>query len=115
MFNRDQFMRSIAERLPACSDDELRVLGRVLDGIEQGRIDYGPLDVMRDVRDWRREGSLELRDWIFYFAAHDVAADARIAERHAEALRRPTVIEIPPLDDFPLDEIEPDKEHGGEG
>jgi hypothetical protein len=115
MFDRGKLERSLIERLPACSDDELRVISRVLDGIEQGRADYGPLHVLRDVRDWRREATLELRDWLFYMAAHEVAADARATERQAAMLARPTVIEIPPIDEPEIEIVDPDEATGGEG
>lgn len=88
IFNRGYLERSLTERLAACSFDELRVLDRVLAGIEQGRDEYGPLDLTRDVRNWLREGRSELRDLLFYLAAHEVAADHHEREQRHEAFHR---------------------------
>lgn len=87
IFDRPHLERLIVQRLRACSFDELRVLARVLDGIERGREQYGPLDIERDVRDWRREGADEMRDWLFYCAAHEVAAEYDERERRTDRQR----------------------------
>lgn len=87
MFNRKTVIAALAERLHECADDELRVIDRVLDGIEKGRAEYGPLDVLRDGRNWRQESAMEMRDWLFYDAAHEVARDARERERIVSADR----------------------------
>lgn len=88
VFDRDYLLRSLAERQRECSDDELRVLDRVLAGMEQGREQYGPLDLARNTRDWIREARAELRDYLFYFAAHEVAADHFERERRTAEFRR---------------------------
>ena len=67
----------IAARLPACSVDELRVIDYVLAGIEQGREDYGPLDLATNGRDWLQERAAEARDILFYTACYEVAAQRR--------------------------------------
>ena len=86
IFDRSLLEAAIAARLSACSFDELRVIDRVLQGIEQGREQYGPLDVSRDIRDWRREGAQEMRDWLFYCAAHEVAAEQFARECRLERI-----------------------------
>jgi len=69
---------SIAVRLAMCSPDELRVMDRVLAGLERGRDVYGPLDLSTDKRAWRDEGAAELRDLLVYLAAAEIAQwDAR--------------------------------------
>jgi hypothetical protein len=94
-FDREAMLLSLASRATACSDDELRVIDRVLAGIEQGRNTYGPLDVARDVRGWQREAAMELRDWLFYAAASEVARDARDQESAPEvALSEKTTREL---------------------
>lgn len=70
---RDALGRSIGCRLLACSLDELRVIDEVLMGLERGRDEYGPLDLGRDDRDFEAEADAELRDCLFYLAAHRVA------------------------------------------
>jgi hypothetical protein len=85
-FNRDETLRALAARSASCSDDELRVLDRVLAGIEQGRSAYGPLNVSRDARGWSREAAMELRDFLFYAAASEVARDARDQESDPETV-----------------------------
>lgn len=88
---RDALERSINARLLACSHDELRVIDRVLSGIELGRESYGPLDLSTDARLMKREAAMELRDFLFYAAAIEVARDDEDRERVewlAEELRR---------------------------
>lgn len=85
MFDRIAMLVALSERQHECSDDELRVLDRVLQGIEGGRENYGPLVIRGDARDWREEGVMELRDFLFYAAAHEVARDARERERKADS------------------------------
>ena len=85
--HRDALARSIAGRLLPLSHDELRVLDRVLIGIEQGRDQYGPLDLGTAERDWGAEAAAELRDCIFYLAAQYVSDHDRKIERlRCEAL-----------------------------
>ena len=85
-FDRDALLHTIATRLRECSDDELRVIDRVLVGIETGRIAYGPLNVNGDSRGWKREAAMELRDFLFYAAASEVARDARDQETDPETV-----------------------------
>lgn len=80
------------------SFDELRVIDRVLQGIERGADEYGPLDIARDGRIWDREAEQELRDLLFYLAAQFIAARDierdRIEAEHYEAIAStPTPIE----------------------
>jgi hypothetical protein len=84
VFDRTQLARRIVERLDACSVDELRVVDRVLDGIDTGRQLYGPLDISTRPRNWKRESAMEMRDYLFYCAAHLVAEDAYERELTAE-------------------------------
>lgn len=88
IFDRGYLARSLAERLQHCSYDELRVIDRVLAGIELGREQYGPLDLSRDTRLFRREGAMELRDYLFYAAAHEVAIDDADRERRTDEFRK---------------------------
>jgi hypothetical protein len=74
-----------AARLSACSRDELRVVDRVLSGLEQGRSVYGPLDISRDPRSFIAEAAQEARDLLVYLAAHEIAKED--AEREIAAPR----------------------------
>lgn len=71
----EQIVTDISQRLAHCSRDELRVISRVLDGIEIGRKIYGPMMLANDCRDFRREAAMEARDLLVYLAAHSVAED----------------------------------------
>jgi hypothetical protein len=67
-------IRWISSQLLSCSEDELRVLARMLERFVPAREDYGPLDVRRDRRDFGQEAADELADCLFYLCARDVAA-----------------------------------------
>lgn len=85
VLDRAQLERSVVARLCECSHDEIRVIDRVLQGVEQGREDYGPLDLRSDHRLFDREAEQELRDTLFYLAAQYVADQARARDaRQAE-------------------------------
>jgi hypothetical protein len=91
----DALACNIATRLGACSHDELRVLDRVLSGLEDGRHVYGPLDISRDPRSYINEAAMECRDLVAYLAMHEVAQhDYRI-----EQLQREAAEEISPARD----------------
>lgn len=57
----------LREYLEGWSDDELDVLGWVVERLELGRERYGPLD-LGDGRRWRAEGREELADVLVYAA-----------------------------------------------
>lgn len=88
IFDRSHIEGAVIRRVHACSYDELRVLDRVLDGIERGREVYGPLDLQKDGRDFRREGAMECRDYLFYACAHEVARDDYERDRRTDQFRR---------------------------
>lgn len=77
----EALVRTIGARLPAFSVDELRVFDRLFDRVLRGRVDYGPLDLARDDRDFGAEAADELTDTLFYLCARDVAANDRRLER----------------------------------
>jgi hypothetical protein len=90
----DALATNIALRLGACSHDELRVLDRVLAGLETGREVYGPMDIARDPRSFLNEAAQEARDLLVYLAAHEVAKwDARTEKLRAEA-----AVELSPIE-----------------
>jgi len=80
---RDALARSLCARICTASRsrDELRVIDRVLSGLEQGAEIYGALDLARDERDFGVEGEQELRDFLVYAAAREIAAIDRRLER----------------------------------
>jgi hypothetical protein len=80
---RDALERSIRSRLGPLSHDELRVMDKVLEGLEAGVEPYGRLDLSSDRRDLRNERAQETRDWITYTMMIEVAADARRRDRIA--------------------------------
>lgn len=77
------FADALWNRLVSCSRDELRVIDRVLQGLERGRAVYGPLNVNTDPRDFEREAAEEFRDALVYLSAAAVALDDR---RHAAGI-----------------------------
>ena len=64
-------------RLVSCSIDELAVIEYVLDGIELGRVQYGPLNLAADARNFREERAQEARDSLFYAACEYIAGRKR--------------------------------------
>jgi hypothetical protein len=100
---RDALARSLCARLCDArrSHDELRVIDYVLEGIELGADQYGPLNVAKDPRNFRRERAMECRDSLFYAAAEQIqkylattsgpsddrsAADSQAAGRSSDGL-----------------------------
>lgn len=80
---KEELIRSLSARLHDCSPDELRVMAQVMAGIEAGRERYGALDIDTDGRDLDDEMQQEMRDALFYMAAHEVAKRQRKIERIA--------------------------------
>ena len=79
---------ALSLRLELCSDDELRVVDRVLAGLELGRQRYGALDLGADDRNWLDEASDESRDGLVYRAMHvEQARRSRRDEQQARVNR----------------------------
>jgi hypothetical protein len=80
---RDAIARNLCARI--CRDDrtedELLVVGILLEGVERGFADHGGLVLARDGRDFTDELDQELGDGLFYICA-------RAAKRRAERLAR---------------------------
>jgi hypothetical protein len=81
-----QRVLDLAQRLAACSEDEIAVLEHILAGVEKGREVYGPMVLATDLRDLTAEADDEARDWIIYRAMRSVQR-ARLAAAQ-EATRR---------------------------
>lgn len=78
---REALARSLCARLcdSRRSLDELRVIDWVLEGLELGAVDYGPLSIASDTRNFVRERAMECRDLLFYSAAQAIAEhDAKV-------------------------------------
>jgi hypothetical protein len=74
----------LVRRLASASNDELRVIDRVLARLELGRERYGLLDLARP-RDWRRERAEERLDALVYDVCEELVLEdgARASERTA--------------------------------
>lgn len=62
-------VRAITDRIEALSPDERAVVLDLLDGLERGRLVYGPLEIDADRRDFADEARQEARDWLVYTIA----------------------------------------------
>lgn len=62
-------VRAITDRIEALSPDERAVVLDLLDGLERGRVVYGPLEIDADRRDFADEARQEARDWLVYTIA----------------------------------------------
>lgn len=81
------FLRKMAEYTLDASPDELLVLATIAERMHQGRLEYGPLNIAADDRDWEREAANEASDLLVYRTVTKLA-------RRASAETLP-----PPVDD----------------
>lgn len=74
--------QQVFSRLSALNEDEqlvaLHVLDRVIARLEKGRVDYGPLNLASDQRDFAKEGDEEMLDGAIYGACRVLAPGRRM-------------------------------------
>jgi len=93
-----QLVDGIAARLLLLSPDAIRGFERVLERMEKGEREYGPLDITADRRDWRLESIEELLDLCVYRGLSLVGAASRVDVGLAEIAAAPAVIKRPAVD-----------------
>lgn len=69
---RDAIARQTAAWLFTLSEDENRVIARIVDRVRAATPQYGHLDLRADKRDWNGETADELTDALFYLCAEQV-------------------------------------------
>ena len=84
MSARDALERWIACQLPACTHDELRVIGIRMERMAKARPEYGGLVIAADARDWKREAAEENVDRAFYADCLYIAKQDEERERIAD-------------------------------
>ena len=98
---RDAIARQTAAWLFTLSEDENRVIARIVDRVRAATPQYGHLDLRADKRDWNGETADELTDALFYLCAEQV-------KRH--------LARVDAIDSAPADTVVPhdgERTHGG--
>lgn len=68
----DTWALALAARVSEFSEDERKVIDRIVSGIEKGRAVYGAMDLATEQRDLVAEADDEARDWLIYRAMQRV-------------------------------------------
>ena len=93
---RIALIRGLARRMLLGSFDEIRVMEKLWSRLEMGRGPYGPLDLSKDLRDWRAERMAETLDRCLYDVFEELALEDRARAGLQAAARSELVNEWAP-------------------